>query len=70
MGPYHETVKGSAFLCGIIQTEQVAEPATLTYVEQLVCSPWPDELFVLVGVLVGPYETAPSSPFLEPGPIR
>lgn len=53
-------------LCEVIETEQVVEPATLAYVEQLVCGPWPEELFVHIG----PHETIPSSPFLEPGAVR
>lgn len=53
-------------LCEVIETEQVVEPATLAYVERLVCGPWPENLFVHVG----PRETVPSSPFLEPGAVR
>ena len=53
-------------LCEVIQTEQVVEPATLTYVERLVCGPWPEELFVRVG----PNGTVPAPPFLEPGSVR
>ena len=53
-------------LCEVIETEQVVEPATLAYVERLVCGPWPEELFVHIG----PHETIPSSPFLEPGAVR
>jgi hypothetical protein len=53
-------------LCEVIETEQVVEPATLAYVERLVCGPWPEDLFVHVG----PHEAIPSSPFLEPGAVR
>ena len=53
-------------LCEVIETRQVVEPAILSYVEQLVCGPWPDELFVHVG----PGQTVPYAPFLEPGSVR
>ena len=53
-------------LCDIIETKQVVEPAVLSYVEQLVCGPWPDELFVRVG----PHEEVPASPFFQPGSVR
>lgn len=53
-------------LCEVIETEQVVEPATLAYVERLVCGPWPEDLFVHVA----PGEIIPSSPFLEPGAVR
>ena len=53
-------------LCEVIETEQVVEPATLTYVERLVCGPWPDDLFVHVA----PHEIIPSKPFFEPGSVR
>ena len=53
-------------LCEVIETKQVVEPATLAYVERLVCGPWPEDLFVHVA----PGEIIPSSPFLEPGAVR
>ena len=53
-------------LCEVIETKQVVEPATLSYVDRLVCGPWPEELFVHVG----PGEVVPSAPFLEPGAVR
>ena len=53
-------------LCEVIETEQVVEPATLAYVERLVCGPWPEDLFVHVA----PGEIIPSAPFLEPGAVR
>lgn len=53
-------------LCEVIGVKQVVEPATLAYVEQLVCGPWPEDLFVRVG----PGETIASAPFMEPGSIR
>lgn len=53
-------------LCEVIETEQIVEPATLAYVERLVCGPWPEDLFVHVA----PGEIIPSSPFLEPGAVR
>ena len=53
-------------LCEVIETKQVIEPATLAYVERLVCGPWPDDLFVHVA----PHEIIPSKPFFEPGSVR
>ena len=53
-------------LCEVIETEQVVEPATLAYVERLVCGPWPAELFVHVA----PGEVIPAKPFFEPGSVR
>lgn len=53
-------------LCEVIDVKQVIEPATLSYVEQLVCGPWPEELFVCVG----PHETIAASPFSQPGSVR
>jgi hypothetical protein len=53
-------------LCEVIETAQITEPATLAYVERLVCGPWPDDLFVRVA----PGETIPARPFLQPGSVR
>ncbi len=61
-----ELMQRTRHLCEVIETEQVVEPATLAYVERLVCGPWPDELFVRVA----PNETVPSSPFSCPGSVR
>jgi len=61
-----ELMQRTSHLCKVIETEQVVEPATLSYVERLVCGPWPDELFVRVA----PRETIPAAPFLEPGSVR
>ena len=59
-------MRDTRHLCEIIEVGQVVEPATLSYVERLVCGPWPDELFVRVG----PGETVPAAPFLTPGSTR
>lgn len=59
-------MRDTRHLCEIIEVDQVVEPATLSYVERLVCGPWPDELFVRVG----PGETVPAAPFLTPGSTR
>ena len=61
-----ELMQRTRHLCEVIETQQVVEPATLAYVEQLVCGPWPEELFVHVA----PRETVPASPFLQPGSVR
>ena len=61
-----ELMERTRRLCEIIETEQVVEPATLAYVERLVCGPWPDELFVRVA----PNDTIPAAPFFEPGSVR
>ena len=53
-------------LCEVIETKQVVEPATLAYVERLVCGPWSEELFVHIA----PHATVPAAPFLEPGSVR
>lgn len=53
-------------LCEVIEVEQLVEPATLAYVERLVCGPWPEDQFVRVS----PNETIPASPFLQPGSVR
>ena len=47
-------------ICQLLDLEQRTVPATLSYVEQLVCGPWPEELFVHVA----PGETVPARPFL------
>lgn len=59
-------MRETAHLCEVIGVKQVIEPATLAYVEQLVCGPWPEELFVRVG----PHETIAATPFMEPGSVR
>ncbi|MBO7702648.1 MAG: DUF1638 domain-containing protein [Eggerthellaceae bacterium] len=56
----------TAHLCEVIGVKQVIEPATLAYVEQLVCGPWPEELFVRVG----PHEMIEADPFMQPGSVR
>ena len=61
-----ELMERTSHLCEVIETEQVVEPATLAYVEQLVCGPWPDELFVHVA----PREIVPAGPFSCPGSVR
>ena len=61
-----ELMERTRRLCDVIETEQVVEPATLAYVEQLVCGPWPDELFIHVA----PRETIPAAPFMQPGSVR
>jgi len=52
-------------ICDLIETKQLVEPATLSYVEQLVLGPWPDDLFVRVD----PHEEVPSAPFMQPGSV-
>lgn len=60
-----ELMARTRFISELIETEQVVGPATLTYVELLVCGPWPDHLFLHVG----PRETIAAAPFFQPGSV-
>lgn len=51
-----------ARLCGM---EQRTEPGTLDYVEQLICGPWDESRFVVIG----PHEVIPAEPFRTPGSV-
>ena len=60
-----ELMERTRFIGEIAGMQQKVEPATLAYVDQLVCGPWPDDCFVRVQ----PHESVPASPFLEPGSV-
>ena len=57
-----EHTRPIAEMCGL---EQRVEPATLTYLERLLCGPWDEDLFVVAG----PHETIPATPFMQPGSV-
>ena len=46
-------------ICQLLGLEQRTVPATLSYVEQLLCGPWPEDRFVHVA----PGQTVPAKPF-------
>ena len=52
-------------ICELIEVVQKTEPATLSYVERLVCGPWTEDLFVRVA----PHQTVPAAPFMQPGSV-
>lgn len=60
-----ELMARTRFVSEMTDMEQKVEPATLAYVEQLVCGPWPDDLFVRVP----PRSVVPAAPFLMPGSV-
>ena len=53
------------FVAEMCDLTQRVEPATLSYVERLVCGPWDDDLFVHVP----PRSTIPAQPFRNPGSV-
>lgn len=60
-----ELMERTHFIAELTEMEQRVEPATLGYVERLVCGPWTDDLFVCVA----PHEAVPASPFMQPGSV-
>ena len=60
-----ELMERTRFITDLIELEQKVEPATLAYVELLVCGPWDESLFVHVA----PHDTVPSAPFMQPGSV-
>ena len=55
-----ELMTRTRFIAEELELEQRVEPVMLDYVERLVCGPWDEDLFVVVG----PHEIIPSEPFL------
>lgn len=47
-------------ICTLLGLAQLTVPATLDYIEELLCGPWPDERFVHVA----PGQTVPAKPFM------
>ena len=60
-----ELMDRTRFIAQMCDMEQRAHPATLDYVERLVCGPWSDDLFVVVG----PHDTVPGNLFMQPGSV-
>ena len=60
-----ELMDRTRFLADMCDLEQRVEPGTLDYVERLVCGPWDEELFVVIG----PHEVVPAWPFATPGSV-
>jgi hypothetical protein len=60
-----ELMERTRFLTDLMELEQKVEPATLAYVDLLVCGPWEEELFVHVP----PHGKVPSAPFMQPGSV-
>lgn len=59
-------IERTRFVAELCDMGQRVEQGTLDYVERLVCGPWDEDLFVVVG----PHETIPAAPFLTPGSVR
>lgn len=60
-----ELMERTRSICELIEVVQKTEPATLSYVERLVCGPWTEDLFVRVA----PHQTVPAAPFMQPGSV-